>query len=154
MAAREAILKAGRRAGGRPSFGFMNVENPPGPGMVLAHDPEPIDLVREMAGRAAAGDPLFSISRWLESEGLSRRARIGKVDPDHLRDASAEQPSAVLAWRPLTSAGRPPPRRVPDLVKCAVPGRAVHDSSLLRDCSGPTIYICREGAMRKLRWPR
>lgn len=89
-AARKAILKAGRRAGGRPPFGFMNVENPAGPGMVLAHDPERIDLVREMAARAAAGDSLYSISRWLEAEGVSPRARVGKADADHWHDASVE----------------------------------------------------------------
>ena len=89
-AAREAILNAGRRAGGRPPFGFMNIPNPSGPGMVLAHDPERIDVVREMTARAAAGDSLYSISRWLENEGVVPRARAGKADPKHWHDASVE----------------------------------------------------------------
>jgi DNA invertase Pin-like site-specific DNA recombinase/uncharacterized coiled-coil protein SlyX len=89
-AAREAILKTGRRAGGRPPFGYMNIPNPSGPGMVLAHDPERIDFVREMTARAAAGDSLYSISRWLEGEGVVPRARAGKADPKHWHDASVE----------------------------------------------------------------
>lgn len=51
-AARRAILAAGRRAGGRPPFGFVNVPNPEGPGKVLAHDPERIEVVRELTVRA------------------------------------------------------------------------------------------------------
>ncbi|GAA5136834.1 recombinase family protein [Alloalcanivorax gelatiniphagus] len=89
-AAREAILKTGRRAGGRPPFGFMNIDNPAGPGVVLAHDPERIEFVREMTARAMAGDSLYSISRWLEAEGVVPRARAGKADPARWHDASVE----------------------------------------------------------------
>lgn len=89
-AAREAILRSGRRAGGRPPFGFMNVKNPAGPGMVLAHDPDRIDHVREMAARAAGGESLYSISRWLETEGIAPRARAGKANAERWHDASVE----------------------------------------------------------------
>lgn len=89
-AAREAILRSGRRAGGRPPFGFKNVKNPAGPGMVLAHDPDRIGHVREMAARAADGHSLYSISRWLEAEGIAPRAREGKQNADRWHDASVE----------------------------------------------------------------
>ena len=73
-AARRAIISAGRRAGGRVPFGFMNVPNPDGPGYVLAHDPERIDILREMVRRAFAGESMYSIARWLESSGVTVRA--------------------------------------------------------------------------------
>lgn len=64
-AAREAIIKSGRRAGGRVPFGWLNVPNPNGPGVVLAQDPERIAVVSELATRALRGDSLYSLSGWL-----------------------------------------------------------------------------------------
>ncbi|MGH3500335.1 MAG: recombinase family protein [Nocardioidaceae bacterium] len=75
-AARAALLKAGRRAGGRPPFGWCNVANPDGPGFVLAPDGKRIAYVVEAAERATRGDSLYSITRWLDDNAPRRpRAR-------------------------------------------------------------------------------
>jgi site-specific DNA recombinase len=73
--ARRALLKAGRRAGGRPPYGWTNVKNPDGPGLVLAQDPATIGYVKEAAERALRGDSLYSITVWLTESGAKPSAR-------------------------------------------------------------------------------
>ena len=89
-AARRAILAAGRRAGGRPPFGFVNVPNPDGPGMVLAHDPDRIGFVRELVVRAFAGESLYGLARWLEDSDVEPRSRVGRKDSARWHSASVE----------------------------------------------------------------
>lgn len=89
-AARRTLVTSGRRAGGRPPFGWRNVPNPDGPGMVLAKDPMRIDTVKVLAARALAGESLYSLARWLESEGVAPRAREGRKDGHRWHDASVE----------------------------------------------------------------
>lgn len=89
-AARRAIVQAGRRAGGRPPFGWMNVPNPEGPGYVLGKDPDRIGIVEELAVRAMAGESLYSLARWLEAEGIAPRARGQRKDPERWHDSSVE----------------------------------------------------------------
>jgi site-specific DNA recombinase len=74
-AARDALVMAGRRPGGRPPFGWMNVSNPVGPGMVLAQDPERIGVVAELAARALDGASLYSLTKWLGEQGIEPRGR-------------------------------------------------------------------------------
>ncbi|GAA4115907.1 hypothetical protein GCM10022215_15210 [Nocardioides fonticola] len=74
-AARHALVTRGRRAGGRPPFGWRNIDNPSGPGKILAHDPERIDVVRELAQRALAGDSVYALVCWLEQTGVLPRPR-------------------------------------------------------------------------------
>jgi site-specific DNA recombinase len=69
-AARAQLVKTGRRAGGRPLFGYMNIKNPRGAGFVLGHDPDRIDTLREMVARALAGDSIYSIKKWLTDSGV------------------------------------------------------------------------------------
>lgn len=72
-AARRALVHAGRRAGGRPPYGFRNVENPEGPGYVLGHDPETIDVVRRMVEEALDGASLYAVCRGLDADGIAPR---------------------------------------------------------------------------------
>ena len=114
-AARQAIVRSGRRAGGRPPFGWQNVENPGGPGYVLAQDPERIDVVRALAERAMAGDSLYSMVRWLEAEGVKARPRrpqgsaadAPKVSPPwHEASVEAILRNPILAGMTLNNPGR------------------------------------------------
>lgn len=101
-AARHALIKAGRRAGGRPPYGWMNVPNPAGPGVVLGQDPDRIGYVSEAAARAIRGDALYSIGRWLEDAGAPQRPHRNRKT-DGWSDAAVE---AVL--RNPTLAGMTP----------------------------------------------
>lgn len=89
-AARSALIHAGRRAGGRPPYGWHNVPNPDGPGMVLAKDPATIAVVTELAGRALAGASLNSLVRWLEAEGVPPRTRADRTDEERWRVSAVE----------------------------------------------------------------
>lgn len=71
--ARRTLLKAGRRGGGRPPYGWQNVPNPEGAGLVLAQDPERVGYVEEAAARALRGDSLYSITTWLTESGAPLR---------------------------------------------------------------------------------
>lgn len=89
-AAREALIRAGRRAGGRPPYGYRNVPSPDGPGLVLAKDPDTIPVVSELAGRALAGASLYALCRWLEESGVSPRPREGRTDETGWRVAGVD----------------------------------------------------------------
>lgn len=73
--ARRALLAAGRRGGGRPPFGWMNVPNPDGPGYVLAQDPERIAYVGELVERGVRGESIYSMAKWLDAQQVPRRER-------------------------------------------------------------------------------
>lgn len=109
-AARATIVSSGRRAGGRPPFGWMNVPNPNGPGVVLAKDPERIGVVEELAQRALAGEPLGALVRWLESEGIAPRPRAGRKTADEWNSDSVETilRNPVLAGMVPHTPGRKP----------------------------------------------
>ena len=65
-AARRYLLGQGRSPGGAPPYGWITVDNPEGPGKVLAHDPDRIDWVRGMADRVRRGDSIYSVVQWLD----------------------------------------------------------------------------------------
>ncbi len=111
-AARRALVHDGRRVGGRPPFGFVNVPNPDGPGLVLARDPERIGVVEELARRALAGESLYALARWLEAEGVEPRARRGRRD-GRWHEASVESilRSPALAGMTPYTPGRKPGER-------------------------------------------
>lgn len=100
-AAREAIIKSGRRAGGRVPFGWMNVPNPNGPGLVLAADPERIGVVSELAARALRGDSLYSLSGWLTEQDVWPRTGQRKQWHDASVEATLRSPSlaGMVAFR-------------------------------------------------------
>lgn len=151
--ARRTLVRSGRRVGGRPPFGFRNVPSPNGPGLVLAHDPETIDAVRGAAERAAAGESLYGIARWLEASGVRPRARkgrketpapgygaplpegaIGPVGPDLIRwnEASVEtilRAPALAGMTPFTP-NRKPGERVPADVLRGADGLPIVDESV------------------------
>jgi site-specific DNA recombinase len=109
-AARRALVHAGRRVGGRPPFGFVNVPNPDGPGMVLAHDRERIGYVEEAARRALAGESLYALARWLEAEGVAPRARRGRTDGARWHEGSIEavlRSPALAGMTPYTPGRKP-----------------------------------------------
>ncbi len=108
LAAKSARVKAARRAiitpvaaleAGTP-FGFMNVKNPEGLGMVLAHDRERIDYVREMVvPRFPAGFRLLdrAVARRVRSRA---RKRGGRKKPERWYDASVEVNPCALRRSP------------------------------------------------------
>src|SRR3712207_25928 len=64
-AARRRAITAGRWAGGgQVPYGFQVVDNPDGPGKVLAHEPREAAFIREAAERVLAGENPTSIARW------------------------------------------------------------------------------------------
>src|SRR4051794_8680708 len=64
-ASRRRAILAGRWAGGgQIPFGFRVVDNPDGPGKVLAHDPREAAFIREAAERVLAGENPTAIARW------------------------------------------------------------------------------------------
>ena len=127
-AARRAIVHAGRRTGGRPPFGWMNVPNPDGPGMVLAKDPERIGVVEALARRALAGDSVYSLTRWLEDNGVAPRDR--KRKPGRKSDRLWHEASVEAILRAPALAGMTP----------YTPGRKAGDNAarvdVLRDADG------------------
>lgn len=68
-AARAHLLKQGRVVGGTVPYGWRSVDNPDGPGLVLAFDPERIEWVRGMVKRCQRGDTLYMVCQWLDAEG-------------------------------------------------------------------------------------
>ncbi|MDO3394666.1 recombinase family protein [Nocardioides sp. SOB44] len=65
-AARQALIKAGRVAGGAAPFGYWNAPNPNGPGKVLAKDPETIPFLIEAVERVLNGDSVNSVCTYLD----------------------------------------------------------------------------------------
>jgi DNA invertase Pin-like site-specific DNA recombinase len=57
------LRRSGRRAGGQVPWGWRNVPNPDGPGLVLALDPDRAPFVREAVDRVIAGESVRSIAR-------------------------------------------------------------------------------------------
>jgi site-specific DNA recombinase len=108
-AARTALLQAGRRAGGRPPYGWMNATNPDGPGVVLAQDPNRIAYVAQLAARALRGDSLYSMARWLDSSGAPMRSH-GNRKHSHWAVASVEavlRNPALAGMVPFTPGRKP-----------------------------------------------
>lgn len=107
-AARRAIIAAGRRAGGRPPYGWRNVPNPDGPGLVLAKDPDRVGVVAALAGRALAGESLYALTRWLD-EHEPVRARAGRKSGRwHEASVEAILRNPVLAGMAPYTPGRKP----------------------------------------------
>jgi DNA invertase Pin-like site-specific DNA recombinase len=59
-----AVQASGRWSGGPAPYGFRSVDNPDGPGRVLAIHPEEAAFVQEAAERILAGENLTSVVRW------------------------------------------------------------------------------------------
>ncbi|MGV8967188.1 MAG: recombinase family protein [Cellulomonas sp.] len=76
-AARTYLIKAGRSVGGGVPYGWRNVPNPDGPGMVIAKDPERIGYVEEMVARTLAGRSIYSTARWLSEASVPTPAGAG-----------------------------------------------------------------------------
>ncbi|WP_084622181.1 recombinase family protein [Demequina oxidasica] len=76
-AARTHLLLNGRSVGGGVPFGWRNVPNPDGPGMVIAKDPERIGYVEEMVARTLAGRSIYSTARWLSDASVPTPSGAG-----------------------------------------------------------------------------
>lgn len=113
--ARRALLRAGRRGGGRPPYGFRNAPNPSGPGVVLAQDPDTIGHVKGLVARAQAGDSVYTLARWMDDAEAPRRARDGRRGP-HWSEAAVESILRNPALAGLTpyQPGRKPGSRPDD----------------------------------------
>jgi DNA invertase Pin-like site-specific DNA recombinase len=131
-AARRTIVASGRRAGGRTPFGWMNVPNPDGPGMVLAQDPERIGVVEDLARRALAGESLYSLARSLERDGVTPRARGQRKDATRWHEASVETilRAPVLAGMTPYTPGRVPGEKAATDVLRDADGLPVIDESV------------------------
>lgn len=68
-AARAQLLKDGRWAGGGVPYGYKSVENPNGPGWVLAKDPARQSWLFRAVGMALDGATVNAITTWLTMEG-------------------------------------------------------------------------------------
>ena len=68
-AARTHLIKAGRVVGGTVPYGYRSIDNPHGPGKVLAQDAETIAHVRGAVRRALDGYSIYSIQVWLNEIG-------------------------------------------------------------------------------------
>ncbi|WP_420451558.1 recombinase family protein [Ilumatobacter sp.] len=63
------LLRSGRTVGGTVPYGWRSVENPNGPGMVLAQDPDHIGYVRGAVERIQRGNSIYSVMQWLNEVG-------------------------------------------------------------------------------------
>lgn len=69
-AARNHLLTTGRSAGGATPYGWRNVDNPAGPGKVLAQDPDRIGIVRRIVAEAQRGETMYGIAKGLAEDGV------------------------------------------------------------------------------------
>ncbi|WP_166136529.1 recombinase family protein [Nocardioides ochotonae] len=69
-AARAHLLTTGRSAGGATPYGWRNVDNPAGPGKVLAKDPAQAPVVRRILTEAAGGGTMYGIAKGLTDDGV------------------------------------------------------------------------------------
>lgn len=88
-AARHALLRVGRRAGGQPPYGWMNVPNPDGPGHVLAKDTERCHAVAMLVDLALKGTALQQLARWMDENAPPRRDRATRKH-DHWAYSTVE----------------------------------------------------------------
>jgi site-specific DNA recombinase len=84
-AARDYLLRDGRYVGGGLPYGYRAVENPTGPGYIVAKDQEVIGYVEEVVRRTLAGLTLYSTMQWLNEVGaptatMLRAARREEAD--------------------------------------------------------------------------
>ena len=107
--ARHALLTVGRRAGGPTPYGWTNVDNPDGPGKVLAQDRDTVGYVIEAVERILAGQTLYQVTRWLDTSDAPRRTRVGRTT-NRWADASVEAilRNPVLAGMTPFHPGRKP----------------------------------------------
>jgi site-specific DNA recombinase len=126
-AAREFIIKAGRSAGGRPTYGYMLADNPDGPGRVVVQDPERLSYVIEAVYKFLAGESTYQIARWLDDSGAPLRGhkqRSRSWWSESSVDALLRNP--VLAGLTKFEPGRQP-------------GEKGDPSAVLRDAEGMPI---------------
>ncbi|WP_281966291.1 recombinase family protein [Serinicoccus marinus] len=76
-AARSHLVRAGRVVGGKVPYGWRSVENPRGPGKVLAQDPDRIGYVRGAVERVQAGQSVYAAMQWLNEVGAPTPAGRG-----------------------------------------------------------------------------
>jgi site-specific DNA recombinase len=141
-AARRRAASAGRWSGGLPPFGFQVIDNPDGPGRVLAVDEAEAAAIRQAADRVLSGERLISVVRWLNGpEGAKpRRAKewqqttlrqtlTGGPVSGHLGDGgrcpeildpdtAAAVRAALAVKAPAQRGGRQPARLLSGLVTC------------------------------------
>jgi len=70
--ARRALIAQGRRAGGRPPYGYCNAPNPAGPGYVLGQVPAEIEAVRQGVELALSGQSLYAVARHFDAHAPRR----------------------------------------------------------------------------------
>ncbi len=122
--ARRALIGQGRRAGGRPPYGYCNVPNPDGPGYVLGQVPAEIQPVREGVDLALSGQSLHAVVRHFDARA-PRRPRQGVKHETKWADESVETilRNPALAGLVPYSPGRKP-------------GSAPDPWAVLRDADG------------------
>ncbi|MET8403479.1 recombinase family protein [Streptomyces sp900116325] len=67
------LRRAGRWGGGTAPFGYQAIDNPQGPGKVLAIHPAEAKAIREAADAVLSGDPLNRVARRMNHDGIKPR---------------------------------------------------------------------------------
>lgn len=65
-AARAHLVREGRWPGGGVPYGYLSTDNPDGAGKVLIQDPERIEWLKRIIGRAQNGETINAIATWLD----------------------------------------------------------------------------------------
>ena len=107
-AAHKQLKLDGRIPSGRVPYGYLSIPNPDGPGKVRAIDPDTIPFVIEAVRRAANGDSLYSIAKYMTDAGAPRRAnKLRKLDVWSNTSVEGFLNSPTLAGMTAYSPGRP-----------------------------------------------
>ncbi|MCP2626498.1 recombinase family protein [Mycolicibacterium smegmatis] len=84
------LRKTARWGYGLPPFGFKVVDNPAGPGKVLAHDASAQRVLHDIAERLLSGSSLTAIAAALNREGV--------LSPSDWRRVQAGKPTTGTQW--------------------------------------------------------
>jgi site-specific DNA recombinase len=127
-AARAALLSMGRRAGGRPPYGWQNVPGPGGKGYVLGIDPDRFPYVEDLVWKALRGDSLYSLTRLMDEIG-DRADRKGDTWHEASVEAILRNP-VVAGLVPFQPGRKPGAEADPWAVLRDEDGQMVRDESV------------------------
>jgi site-specific DNA recombinase len=150
------VQASGRWSGGSAPYGYRSVDNPDGPGKVLAIDPDEAAFVQEAAERVLAGENLTSVVRWANGpDGRPpRRAEAwSRVTLSQVLIGSAIAGRVVRMVRDEdTKKRRPVAVLDPDGVPVTIPAIVTADeSAALRDVLTPKPDERKRGGRKPAR---
>lgn len=95
-AARAHLVTEGRWTGGGIPYGYMPVDNPTGPGKVLAPDLERIDWLRRMIALAQRGETVNGITTWLDRHKAPLPVAASKRGADRAQTWNRQAVDGIL----------------------------------------------------------